>query len=392
MRVTSEEELTRIMDTYFFPHLTRAMKALINGNSVFVVGCENLSLNADRAWAICKRNPANDDLEYFARTVVELKTPWALPGEDFIPYFTRSHSMATRSSQGSAGTSPSNSHPLSAETQDKIHRAVGQLYGYMSVNHFKYGALCTYETAWFFRRLRREEDNRPILEISQPIFLHAVDHNQPIGMIEAWVYFLHLCETDCFYSSPYTTPIISRKFPQQRFYEFQELPASSIFIADVLSHQQLGVVVRGGFGRNDNTVIKLVDGSKNREKLEKFVAELQIYRVLEQLQGDVIPNFYAAFILHGFVYGIIMGNCGQPVESGDTIRPHLQLIQAAVEKIHSFGVLHGDIRSQNILKNDAGNFRIIDFSESRYFPNRNSAMFANGCAKDIADLQALLIG
>ncbi|KAI9092133.1 hypothetical protein DFS34DRAFT_310848 [Phlyctochytrium arcticum] len=86
-----------------------------------------------------------------------------------------------------------------AETnlEGKIHRAINQMYGYMTFNHTRYGVLTTYDNTYFLKRVYSELGGH--LEVSGPF---TFDSANPYTVIEAYTTLLLLTIEDWFYVSP----------------------------------------------------------------------------------------------------------------------------------------------------------------------------------------------
>jgi len=111
-------------------------------------------------------------------------------------------------------------------------------------------------------------------------------------------------------------------------------------------------------------VLKILDTFKQSDQIKEIDHEATIYKKLSALQGTCIPEFvdYGMF-KEGFLYGLGTTYAGDSVSNEDVTDEFLAKAVAALEKIHSYGVLHGDVRRENIVCNkEAGNAPvIIDF-------------------------------
>ncbi|XP_015907872.2 uncharacterized protein [Parasteatoda tepidariorum] len=140
----------------------------------------------------------------------------------------------------------------------------------------------------------------------------------------------------------------------------------------------LGNVI--GNGRT-GTVLELFDENKklyavkfveeksvenlNHELDNELYNEEMIYDILIPLQGDVLPIIYMSGLLDGWKHVIVMEYL--EAESMNKV-VHLSEEQktaviAALDKVHKRGVLHGDIRENNILlhRNNHRQAYLIDF-------------------------------
>jgi hypothetical protein len=93
------------------------------------------------------------------KSLIEVKTPWAFPS---VP----EGDLATAFCQHQGGSNLSELVDKSNKST-KVIRAITQLWGYMTVNHFRYGVLTTYLDTYFVRLV--EVDRQSCLEISPAV-------------------------------------------------------------------------------------------------------------------------------------------------------------------------------------------------------------------------------
>ena len=116
--------------------------------------------------------------------------------------------------------------------------------------------------------------------------------------------------------------------------------------------------------------LKVADIAKNEEKLQELLNEVSVYEQLSGLQGNGIPRFF----FHGFVedvlYCVGVSICGT-VANEFTEQQKRKLLET-LKSIHEAGILHNDIKKENILIDKSGNPYIIDFG----FSTRNCSPVA----------------
>ena len=84
--------------------------------------------------------------------------------------------------------------------------------------------------------------------------------------------------------------------------------------------------------------------------LRELQNEVRIYKKLKPLQGNVVPFFHGAVYLYGSMYTLIIDELDADRLDPDKLSvEEKKAVVAALDKIHSLGVLHGDIREDNIL-------------------------------------------
>jgi len=102
---------------------------------------------------------------------------------------------------------------------------------------------------------------------------------------------------------------------------------------------------------------------------KEMLREVQAYRKLEALQGDVVPrllNF--GFLLRDVIYMVSTEWSGSRIDPKALSPAQRREARDKLRRIHSLGVVHGDINERNILVNPARNDAIvfIDFGFARF--------------------------
>ncbi|KAI3641289.1 hypothetical protein MIR68_000676, partial [Amoeboaphelidium protococcarum] len=82
-----------------------------------------------------------------------------------------------------------------------VYKVVSQIYGYMSINHCKYGILCTYDKFYFLKREGSQPRSTPLISK----MVHRCSDG-PITVIKDLSALILAACDDHFYSSPYSTP------------------------------------------------------------------------------------------------------------------------------------------------------------------------------------------
>jgi predicted Ser/Thr protein kinase len=115
--------------------------------------------------------------------------------------------------------------------------------------------------------------------------------------------------------------------------------------------------------RGDTIALKSVDLSKAPSYvLEEMQKEVEIYKDLADIQGKYIPKL----VCYGYYGGGMSFVIGMTIV-GTTLSDHKiterQRTNAikGLDTIHKCGILHNDIREENILINDNGDVYLIDF-------------------------------
>jgi hypothetical protein len=376
-RVRSEANVSQRLRDYVFLPLEKLFSSLV----LFDNPGSSCCLNPDYGIFLSSLEAP----QYALKSLIEVKTPWAfpsVPGGDLVSTF----------SQVQEG---SNLKELDEKSSfsTKVIRVVTQLWGYMTVNHFRYGVLTTYLDTYFFRRV--EVDGQSCLEISPAVRNKGED----INIMGAWAYFISLLNEDPIYSSPYSTPEMKRRVIEQKV-EDKYVPVG-ITLGDLYFEQKFSLGATGNvvLGRprvktmkcafNDSTqyAIKLIDSTKVSNAKEIFCREIESYKRLEPLQGKAIPTFKGAFVASNFVYVIVLEKCGDRISKQELLTM-MGVICNQFKEIHALGVVQGDVARRNILFYQ-GRPCIIDFGYSK-LKEDDSAIFDKVCCEEMEQVSDLL--
>jgi hypothetical protein len=249
--------------------------------------------------------------------------------------------------------------------------ALQQMYGYMSFNNMRYGILTTYKQTLFLRR-----QGSSSLAISEPISLNTA--------LKYWLFVLYKAREEGFYSSPTANPfghaelepIVPSKSPiysdkKDWKYNLTHITSSQIRLAEInegdVSRGCYGVVISGDISGKPSLKFKMVDSFNNSNAMEICEKEVAIYKKLESLQGEFIPQFYGFYNLHGFLI-MALEDCGAPLPRSDYERFKAQ-IDLIIRKMESLNVQHNDLEFRQLNGRDVhpnilvkeGKIKIIDF-------------------------------
>ena len=103
--------------------------------------------------------------------------------------------------------------------------------------------------------------------------------------------------------------------------------------------------------------------------MEELEHEARVYKVLQKLQGYNIPKLNISGIADGMEMILVMDFMGVDISHERLDYSDKKNIREALSAIHSLGVLHGDIRPQNIVVKREGpvkRFFFIDFGLSQF--------------------------
>jgi serine/threonine protein kinase len=303
---------------------------------------------------------ANGDVFKLA-AVVEVKTPWAfdLPTGKLVEAFETEKRVAAQ--RGDDDPSSKN------RADTKVTRVVSQLWGYLSANHLRYGVITTFSQTYFFRRMESSSSSASRMEVTPAISLSS----GPLPIYLAWFHFLTLLKDDFLYTSPFSSPMITRKSVKENCNQYEpiriqlgQIYFDSPFAFGGSSSVTTGKIslVGAQFG-NKSFVLKVFDGSKDPEAKELFQREILAYQLLESLQGKCIPQFYCALIASEFVFILVLEKIENTL---NTILVSTQgTLKDAFRGIHSCGVIQNDVALRNVLISNGG-FRVVDFGRALF--------------------------
>ena len=116
-------------------------------------------------------------------------------------------------------------------------------------------------------------------------------------------------------------------------------------------------------------VLKLADIFKSPELEDELLHEAVVYGRLKDLQGKSVPRLLASGrFTEDFLFGVMTSDEGIDATNFEADDAFVSKAMEALGQIHALGVLHKDIRKENILRNAAGDPVFIDFSLSEVAP------------------------
>ncbi|KAJ3270884.1 hypothetical protein HDV01_007355 [Terramyces sp. JEL0728] len=283
-----------------------------------------------------------------------------------------------------------------------IRNAVNQIYYYMTINHLQYGTLTSFEHTFFLKRVKVEDacDGLETLVISKGIPYNSTNPT----ILQCIAYILSLADGAPF-SSPPTSPVrmqsvslpreVNRESSTvgryntlasrinsvtniQHSSQYDSQPNSGTDLTLTLtenntkdneSHfslEDFSIKSILGYGRTKvyyeakhQLALKAIDLWKQSHLLPELQNEVQVYNLLFDLQGIGIPQM----VLHGYweggMYCLGFSMCGNVPQT--LTESQKQSILSTIDAIHSRGILHNDIKKDNMLVDENGSVFLIDF-------------------------------
>ncbi|CAG8629662.1 11440_t:CDS:2 [Paraglomus brasilianum] len=314
---------------------------------------------------------------------VEAKTKWVMSAANplYQAYPMAVDEMRTRGLR---------THPI----QD----SVVQIFTYMISNGKKYGILSTYDEHWFFY-----SPNGKILHISDSVPLSS---SEPT-VLQCYAYMCDIsADSDnfSFYlasgqedtsgidkdnaADPNYEPKESKGQRKNNLKDRGEAGASrgrpvtrsmtrnvNQYTCNYLSLKDIHIIRALGYGESGSTflvtycgellALKVCDLSKHPQLHYQLEHEVFVYKFLQDLQGKSIPKLACWGRLDGsFIFALGMSMCGRPVEPQKLTNLQKKKALDVLKSVHQYGIIHGDLREDNILVNDNGKVMLIDFGRA----------------------------
>jgi predicted Ser/Thr protein kinase len=270
-----------------------------------------------------------------------------------------------------------------------IRNAIAQLYTYMVVNHLQHGILASSDYTFFFKRVKVENavDGFEQLFISTGISHNATNPT----VLQSIAYFMSLADGAPFTSPPpsplrqsprssrpssttnspttlrriaETTNSASNIVKEHNSVPIQEDTGSSYESDFALEDFNIKSVLGSGrtkvyYEAKHKLALKAIDLWKQSNMLAELHNEIEIYRLLSDLQGRLIPKL----VLHGYweggMYCLGFSLCGSVPKA--LSESQKQSVLSSIDAIHKLGIIHNDIKKENILVDENGMVYLIDF-------------------------------
>jgi predicted Ser/Thr protein kinase len=286
------------------------------------------------------------------------------------------------------------------KSSPKARSVIQQIYNYMCDRELQYGVLSTYENHWF---LRRPNEAPSKLFVSETL---PSSHVSPT-VLKAYAYIVMQARA----SSPSSHPNIiqvpvsegsdattqNKRITRSMAPKRQDSTQGSSSTTSANQPNQLnlsyadfrfkGILGEGRSGKTllcefhgDEIALKIADLYKTPpDILKEMQKEVQIYiEDLKDIQGKYIPKLACyGYYGGGWCYAIGTTIVGMHLSNDNKI-PKQQKPRAlkALDEIHKRGVLHNDIREENILLDNVGHVYLIDFGMARRLdPKKKRKLF-----------------
>jgi predicted Ser/Thr protein kinase len=269
----------------------------------------------------------------------------------------------------------------SAQDDPAVKNTVEQVMGYLNFNGLIYGLLSSYQNTWF---LKREADKF----VSKAI---AFDNLNPtlyrcIGYL---ISLVRLSPTELKVDPPLrrSTRIANQDSfnysgePDDLVLSRNSLGISSSFsrysegyddfdLPNNFSITKLQECIGSGFcGKvfkwHDSGVtaaVKVCDAYKSREGASALRNEANVYRKLKDIQGKLIPRLLFYGEAWGFYFLATTFIEGHHPTKIQEVQDNLDKV---LDKVRESGVIHGDVKTSNVIVSPDNELFLIDFSHAR---------------------------
>ncbi|RHZ62764.1 hypothetical protein Glove_335g61 [Diversispora epigaea] len=263
------------------------------------------------------------------------------------------------------------------QSNEKARVVIQQIYNYMRESQLRYGILTTYDNHWFLRREYTElwiSKTLPLQSESPPVlkayaYLTRQSKENPKSPNHLLIVPVHRNKDSRIlqsYSKSSSSSLSNQQLisstsvyrpPNQQSFNFADFKFKNI-----LGEGRSGKTLLCEF-RDNMIALKSVDLSKAPPYvLEEMQKEVEIYKDLADLQGKYIPKLICyGYYGGGMSFVIGMNIVGTTLSKHKITKQQISRAIKGLETIHKRGILHNDIREENVLINYNDNVYLIDF-------------------------------
>ncbi|KAF9410687.1 hypothetical protein BGZ76_005483 [Entomortierella beljakovae] len=292
-------------------------------------------------------------------------------------------------------------------------RPLQQIIGYMWCNGYRYGVLSTLDQTWFIR-LRLDSTGNFTRDIEVSPTIHR-SQNDPT-LLQSYLWLIRQANQDPHHEKtpPSEQEINNITLPEHGNSDYkptghiksrtlstgpQEMAKSDRLKGEssqskgkningqsavvpsfknmrLITHDEGAATFRATW-QGEDVVVKKCDVWKDRwidqAVMEEIEHETEVYCFLQHLQGYYIPHLKIAGIADGIDLILVTEYAGANISGMAISSSDRMKIRKALQAIHDAGVLHDDLRRENILMKQLGqdkHFTIIDFGLSKFTTDR----------------------
>ncbi|PKK58567.1 kinase-like protein [Rhizophagus irregularis] len=259
---------------------------------------------------------------------------------------------------------------------------IQQIYNYMGGNELRYGILTTYDNHWFLRRehsdlwisetLPLQSESPPVLKAYAYLTRQAKENPKspkPQVLVPAQgdnnsrnLRSHSKSSSNSSLNNQASSSFANKQSSSNTSVDQQNYSFTDFKFKSILGEGRSGKTLLCEF-RGNMIALKSVDLSKAPSYvLEEMQKEVEIYKELADIQGKYIPKLVCYGYYGGgmsFVIGLTI--VGTTLSDQKVTKRQRSRAIKGLEAIHKHGILHNDIREENILINDNGVIFLIDF-------------------------------
>ncbi|GJJ76176.1 hypothetical protein EMPS_08535 [Entomortierella parvispora] len=281
---------------------------------------------------------------------------------------------------------------------------LNRIYGYMKLNGYRYGVLSTYTQTWFLKITGEKDD---LLLVSPTISRNSTTPTVHVQQCYLWLIREAAKDARMNVTRKHTARLVVTKeqayknFIRPRIkcvlsWDAQAAPTQSrirmtpwtwkwqcdmeyerITIPlfrnmELLSQGERARTFRATW-KGMAVIVKKADLWRQPAVTQELESEERIYHLLKRLQGRYIPRMLVAGVLDGMEMILVTGHVGTDLRNERLDTSDRDKIREALSALHNKGILHRDIRPENIVVNrdgESSRFFFIDFGLSGFTRNK----------------------
>ncbi|KAJ7481466.1 kinase-like domain-containing protein [Mycena latifolia] len=154
------------------------------------------------------------------------------------------------------------------------------------------------------------------------------------------------------------------RVPAPGFQHQHSFPQETFVFEQQLDQGIVGPVFAGRVA-GDETAPVVAKVALYEAETRMLLHEATIYRQLQHLQGRAIPHVFGVFACRAFTVLVLAHRGARIAQMSELSNSQRLSLYEVLKLVHRWGVVHGDLRADNIVVADDGVPSLIDFSHAR---------------------------